>query len=1068
MRNPMRPLPLPASAAPRPTNKLTRKAKRHYRLNHFEGLETRALYSVSAVLDGGTLSINGNGANDTITVDNVNGFTVVNGQSFDNTRITSSIDIEGGAGNDTVNILATNKLVQIFDTAGNDTFTVGKAGLMAGITGDVSIQDKVGSNTLTLDDSADMLFHSIKIEKVGDTSAGTVSGLSAGLISVVETPLTNFTVRGGVAGNVFTVSNTLPRAALTTLNTGGGNDTVGIERSDGAIVINGENGSDVVTLGLKKTASLIARDVTINNTSGSTNLTVDDSADATKRDVTLDFLPNPTNPNSAFRVGTITGFSSAVVRFNESEVRFVTVNAGGGGNRITVGDTARNNLNVLTAINTGKGEDTVDVRRSRGNLNIEGQGGFDTVSLGRAGNVRGVVGIVSIGNNGDGGLTDVAIDDSADTLKTNVRLTRSGNNGILSGFTTGGIILKGKQVGSVVAQGGSFGNTFDVIDVPENLRLSIFGGAGDDTFNVQRTSGLTDIGGGRGNATVTLGANGNMEGVVGDMTVTTGTGTMKLALNDQADSAAREVTINALTADPNLGAINGLSPAQIIFDRDHTTDLAINGGSGGNTFDIQDTLRGGIAKTIVRSGTGVDKVTVRRTDAPLAINGDDGRDTVTIAGAGNTLAEIHADVEVMNTKSFSAITFDDSRDANARGVKLSVGAATGIVTGLAPAKLSYGMTSVSSLTVLGGRGGNTFTVANTVLNSPVSASTTIKTGTGDDVVNIFRTGGPLNIDGQDGGDNVNLGLKNNAQAIKGQVTVDNVKGVTNLTINDQSDVDARIVNMSVKLAGANSTSNTTQASITGLTPAAIRYSPFAVGFLKINAGDGDGIAGNTFNIDGTHPGRAGEAALTRIESGGGSDKLNVLGTNTQLTLVLGDGDDAVKVGSAANTLDALKGAVIVAGDGDNDALSVNDQGSKSGRLLTQGANTVDVSDTVNIVFVDVESLKVNRGTAGNGNGTSGPRSPQIADVKFTSAIHADQAAKLGARLVDPNKGDKIALFIDWGDGRFDKSQPNFKPFAAKHKYAKAGKYLVRVTWTDSTGRSNFQELPLTVKAATKK
>ena len=84
-------------------------------------------------------------------------------------------------------------------------------------------------------------------------------------------------------------------------------------------------------------------------------------------------------------------------------------------------------------------------------------------------------------------------------------------------------------------------------------------------------------------------------------------------------------------------------------------------------------------------------------------------------------------------------------------------------------------------------------------------------------------------------------------------------------------------------------------------------------------------------------------------------------------------------------------------------------------------------------------------------------------MKFTRSILAGQFATLRGRLVDPDKGQRIKLFVDWGDGQVDTSKPDTKAFSVQHKFVKAGSYIVRVTWTDNTGRSNFQELRLRVK-----
>jgi hypothetical protein len=44
-------------------------------------------------------------------------------------------------------------------------------------------------------------------------------------------------------------------------------------------------------------------------------------------------------------------------------------------------------------------------------------------------------------------------------------------------------------------------------------------------------------------------------------------------------------------------------------------------------------------------------------------------------------------------------------------------------------------------------------------------------------------------------------------------------------------------------------------------------------------------------------------------------------------------------------------------------------------------------------------------------------------------------------------------------------KPGRKRFNLKHKFTAAGRYTVRVIWTDSTGASNFRDLTLIVGAS---
>lgn len=65
-------------------------------------------------------------------------------------------------------------------------------------------------------------------------------------------------------------------------------------------------------------------------------------------------------------------------------------------------------------------------------------------------------------------------------------------------------------------------------------------------------------------------------------------------------------------------------------------------------------------------------------------------------------------------------------------------------------------------------------------------------------------------------------------------------------------------------------------------------------------------------------------AATTLRTGAGADQITVLGTTGALTIESGTGNDAITVGSAAASLDAVRGKVTVKGQGDSDTLTVND------------------------------------------------------------------------------------------------------------------------------------------------
>ena len=108
-----------------------------------------------------------------------------------------------------------------------------------------------------------------------------------------------------------------------------------------------------------------------------------------------------------------------------------------------------------------------------------------------------------------------------------------------------------------------------------------------------------------------------------------------------------------------------------------------------------------------------------------------------------------------NTLGITCLVLDDSQDTTGQtATACPTTARTGQVTGLSPATINYADAGISSLTVNGGSGGNTFTVDGTLDNPDryPSYQRPLNTGTGDDTTGSSRRPTqrrPLNIHGAD-------------------------------------------------------------------------------------------------------------------------------------------------------------------------------------------------------------------------------------------------------------------------------------------------------------------------------
>src|SRR5262249_31729175 len=158
-----------------------------------------------------------------------------------------------------------------------------------------------------------------------------------------------------------------------------------------------------------------------------------------------------------------------------------------------------------------------------------------------------------------------------------------------------------------------------------------------------------------------------------------------------------------------------------------------------------------------------------------------------------------------------------------------------------------------------------FTVNGTSGNYP----TTLNTGTGADVVNVFASGNnTLDIHGQAGQDTVTLGADPVAgmQNLFGTITVDNDLRFTDLTLHNSQDPTGQVALLS-KLGG--------NGQVTGLSPATINYIDNDTSSFTVNGG----LGGNTFTVNGTITNINLSPVVTTLNTGSGDDTTFVEATD---------------------------------------------------------------------------------------------------------------------------------------------------------------------------------------------
>jgi hypothetical protein len=324
------------------------------------------------------------------------------------------------------------------------------------------------------------------------------------------------------------------------------------------------------------------------------------------------------------------------------------------------------------------------------------------------------------------------------------------------------------------------------------------------------------------------------------------------------------------------------------------TYLAVYGGSGGNTFNVQD-INNLHSNTFLSTGNGNDAVNIYATSGGLYLDNPGGFD-ITDVGMGNT-SKLNGFVFV-GAEGSTSLAVDDSSDATGRTVTMG----DGNVYGLGSGGVFWSATSaatggVTSLTVRGGSGGNTFNINNT---SIFYGDSFLSTGTGNDVVNIYATQGGLYDYNPGGQDSTNVGLGNTGN-IAGFVDAYGA-GATSLDLNDENDTTVRTVTMndgSVTGAGSGTISWTPTSSPTG-----------GVTYVEVDGGS----ANDTFNIKNTSDLYYDTYLLTGV----GTDTIDVHATKVsgaadalQIFNRSMAGAVDVGLGSVAN----IKGSILVEGFG---------------------------------------------------------------------------------------------------------------------------------------------------------
>jgi hypothetical protein len=733
----------------------------------------------------------------------------------------------------------------------------------------------VHSDTFIVDDALDQAARNISL----GTDQITGLGMTMCYIPLLFNAFVpgNLQVDVGSSLETITVDNQNPNVT-TTINTGSDGNSVTIQDAAGAVIVNSSSGGS--TINVQGTT----QPLTINS-GGPDTINVGDanglldihglvSINRVAGPLDLDILnvndTGDTQSQTVFITGDSVSLASALIEYGAFALSQLNITGDEtNGNAFNVKSTAAPFAffgfplaSTITTINS-QAADTINVGGPTGLPSIEGQ----------------------LVINGILDESTLNLNDQSDPTGQTVTIT---NKSILSPSWAE---IDYARLGFVTFNGHSGGDTLNVQSTAAPIvtgRFSVhttttINSSGADIINVGDQNGVQDI---QGNLAISAPLPENI-----------------LNINDQGDASGRTATITST-------AVTGLAPATISYVLHSLSALNFTGDSsvGGNTFNVQSTTS---PLLFITPFGGFLEPTI------TTINSK-GADIIDV-GDSTGVQDIRGQL-IVNGSGATQLVADDELDKTGRNVTVSGNA----VTGLAPAEIDYA--KLDALELVGGSGGNNFTVQNTAAGT----SSIIYSGTKlfSNNVRVDATTGPLTIDNQGGGQ-VALGdispTQQTLAGINGAVNViDSGPGGTTLILDDNNDTSPK-TNVTM-----------TDGLLTGLAPAPISWIAAPSGSLTGGVTElvVKGGVGDTYNIKNT------SAFTTFIENASGNVTENVKGTQGLLLFQSESFEhDTVTVGSLAPTLGGttanIKGTIEVSGNG-SATLTVDDSGDTTARTVTTG------------------------------------------------------------------------------------------------------------------------------------
>jgi Ca2+-binding RTX toxin-like protein len=547
---------------------------------------------------------------------------------------------------------------------------------------------------------------------------------------------------------------------------------------------------------------------------------------------------------------------------------------------------------------------------------------------------------------------------------------------------------------------GASGSGTNTVLIPANQvqPAGILIGLGDkaDTLSIQSTDNDITVKAGADNDNITVG---KLSGIGGAVTVDGEAGNDTLQINDGASGTATTYAITDQLV-KSLTSVNAVSYAG-------TENLTLTAGNQADTFDVLST--NAATKLTVNAGLGDDKFVLgngggRLDDlkGALVLNGQSGTDTLTLHDQGSSTAQ--AFTMTSNSVARSGVPIVTAFTGT-EAVSLEAGSgadSVSVQSAVTPVTLDLGGANDSVLigsnldafgatvTVNGQGGADAITVddsadinGNTYLITDKDVSrngfkflsytganslTVTTTNLGDAVtVESTKVGTPVSLNLGGGSDTVRVGKANSLDNIAAKLTVDGQAGTDQVILNDQG-------------AAAGHLDLVTATEVQRSGAAAIDY--FGTELLSLSMP-------NFFNI------------------------IGVRGTSDATTVNGGTDTDAFLVGSAAGSLDDIKGNLTLLANGGNDTLKLDDSGDGDPNTYIVGATSVLRTGSGTIGYAGMKSLELDAGNQNDAVTVAGTAAQTPVSLFLGGG---NDTVTLGSNITKTMDGITSTVTVDGGAG----------------------------------------------------